>query len=313
MATCKYCGEEIEFRYVDGRCVPIHPGGGWHCGSWAESSHPHHLVHQWDDHDFTRLTHCPECGADVYFIRHNGGSVWVDKLGWPWPKHGCFDHPGEATHRFGEFSVKSSGLRDPKLGVVTKADSTSAEPAVIIRLNDSRRVSVILRHSGSMPSLLGALVIVSFEDGMLIEPSYGEVAFHSAVFLPSAVRGWMRCERCKGWIQAGHFEGNEDYCREHYGKPRASATPRPPAAKSANAETVHPRGPLDDLVAREAEKIVQKAWSVAASHKERKARLKAAKQEALRLARTLPPSIRGKVEHHFTAYKWALLLNAEPR
>jgi len=37
MPTCHHCGEEIEFRYVDGRCVPIHPNGGWHCGSWASS------------------------------------------------------------------------------------------------------------------------------------------------------------------------------------------------------------------------------------------------------------------------------------
>lgn len=34
---------------------------------------------------------CPYCRKDVFFIRHNGGSFWVDLLGWPWPKHECFD------------------------------------------------------------------------------------------------------------------------------------------------------------------------------------------------------------------------------
>lgn len=34
MAICDYCGEEIEFRYIDGRIVPIHPDGGWHCDGW---------------------------------------------------------------------------------------------------------------------------------------------------------------------------------------------------------------------------------------------------------------------------------------
>lgn len=27
----------------------------------------------------------------MFFIRHNGGAVWLDDLGWPWPVHGCFE------------------------------------------------------------------------------------------------------------------------------------------------------------------------------------------------------------------------------
>jgi hypothetical protein len=27
----------------------------------------------------------------VWLVHHNGGKVWVDELGWPWPKHSCFD------------------------------------------------------------------------------------------------------------------------------------------------------------------------------------------------------------------------------
>lgn len=26
----------------------------------------------------------------MFFVRHNGGSVWFDELGWPWPVHPCF-------------------------------------------------------------------------------------------------------------------------------------------------------------------------------------------------------------------------------
>ena len=36
---------------------------------------------------------CPVCQADVFFVRHNGGCVWIDDLGPPWPRHGCFDDP----------------------------------------------------------------------------------------------------------------------------------------------------------------------------------------------------------------------------
>lgn len=35
---------------------------------------------------------CPICGNDVFFIRHNGGSMYFDPpFGWPWYRHGCFD------------------------------------------------------------------------------------------------------------------------------------------------------------------------------------------------------------------------------
>lgn len=33
---------------------------------------------------------CPKCRKMVFWVRNNGGSVWVDELGWPWPEHPCF-------------------------------------------------------------------------------------------------------------------------------------------------------------------------------------------------------------------------------
>ena len=76
------------------------------CG-WGGDGHQGQPSLHWDDawskrlpntpwhvsiEDFCRKTTCPICGSDnVYFVRHNGGSVWFDQLGLPWPKHGCFD------------------------------------------------------------------------------------------------------------------------------------------------------------------------------------------------------------------------------
>jgi len=35
---------------------------------------------------------CPECGASVYFFRHeNGGCAWFDGVGQPWPIHPCME------------------------------------------------------------------------------------------------------------------------------------------------------------------------------------------------------------------------------
>lgn len=80
MPTCRECGEPIEFRYMDGVCTPIHIAGGWCRGSRRGNG----------SDDICYFTNCPECGDEVWFIRHNGGCVWVDQLGWPWEKHGCF-------------------------------------------------------------------------------------------------------------------------------------------------------------------------------------------------------------------------------
>lgn len=35
---------------------------------------------------------CPVCGASVYFYQSkDGGRVYFDSMGWPWPKHPCTD------------------------------------------------------------------------------------------------------------------------------------------------------------------------------------------------------------------------------
>lgn len=39
--------------------------------------------------NFTRPTRCSYCGADVFFVEHNGGRVFFNELCWPWEKHEC--------------------------------------------------------------------------------------------------------------------------------------------------------------------------------------------------------------------------------
>ncbi len=71
------------FRFMEGRCVPMHPNGG--C--------PGHRDPRDDDGkqvDCLYATTCPKCDAAVYFLRHNGGCTWLDDIPYPWPKHGCF-------------------------------------------------------------------------------------------------------------------------------------------------------------------------------------------------------------------------------
>lgn len=93
MSKCRHCGEEIHFRHIDGKCVPIHPSGFCEKRIFSES-----------DRKSARQTSCPMCKKEVWFVEHNGGKVYFDELGDPWPKHGCMDTQTGQTH----FSEKGS-------------------------------------------------------------------------------------------------------------------------------------------------------------------------------------------------------------
>lgn len=95
MNVCYYCGAEIEFRYVGGVVVPIHVSGAWCPASGGGSSSSSEKLSK----PFTTIesyvnpnAHCPRCGVPVFFYQSpDGGRVFFDDLGWPWPKHPCTD------------------------------------------------------------------------------------------------------------------------------------------------------------------------------------------------------------------------------
>lgn len=55
----------------------------------ADSSRQKQITYS-DPRNRCYSTKCPECGEEIFFVRYNGGSVWFDELGAPWPKHPCF-------------------------------------------------------------------------------------------------------------------------------------------------------------------------------------------------------------------------------
>jgi len=94
MPTCNLCGEEIEFRYIGGRPTPIHVSGRWCTGYSSGSSPAVAKPFQTITSYVNPNAHCPVCGERVFFYRSpNGGRVFFDDLGWPWPKHRCTDNP----------------------------------------------------------------------------------------------------------------------------------------------------------------------------------------------------------------------------
>lgn len=105
MPSCNNCGGEIEFRYVDGRCIPFYLDGqscfGRSGGYGTYSSL--RSTGDGESFEFPFITYpsyvnpnarCPVCGCAVYFYQSPyGGRVFFDELGPPWTKHPCTDNP----------------------------------------------------------------------------------------------------------------------------------------------------------------------------------------------------------------------------
>lgn len=116
--------------------------------------------------DFCRSTTCPRCGAEVYFVRHNGGCVWFDSLGWPWPKHGCFESRESAYNRIRR-TAESRSFHKARLflGVIVEFGRQLGRPYFAIRCSNGETYYVEdMRREGD--TALGTLVFVqeSFDD-----------------------------------------------------------------------------------------------------------------------------------------------------
>lgn len=179
MTRCGYCGEEIEIRHVDGRKVPIHVSGN-RCSAYSDGYSKRELEARQATapstrySDYCRKTLCPRegCGKEIYFIRHNGGSVWVDELGWPWPKHACFaksKEPSWLSFLYREGTNAGNAL----VGVVVGArwmpsNATRPSRVELAVQGDYRRACVAINTSQSAKFHLGTVVIVDRREARLI-------------------------------------------------------------------------------------------------------------------------------------------------
>lgn len=165
MATCSRCGNPVEFRYVDGRCIPLHLWGG--CTNAASGSTTDYSGYSRSEEACCFLTNCPECSEPVFFLRHNGGSVWIDPpLGPPWFKHPCMDTGPKSTTttRRGLASEKPGRLgqeypEDAILGVVKETEVSSSRQSSVIKIETEKNVFYVLfmRHNAGF--LTGKLVL----------------------------------------------------------------------------------------------------------------------------------------------------------
>lgn len=164
MSTCSRCGDHVEFRYIDGHCIPLHLSGG--CGGRSGSS---------DVRDFSGFvssnesecfqTHCPSCNGSVFFIRHNGGSVWVEPpLGPPWLKHACMeDEPtnGDRIRASLIFPDELATYDSPEgllIGVVKAAETAASCTILQIESGASETLFLLIKNNAGF--LVGRIVVV---------------------------------------------------------------------------------------------------------------------------------------------------------
>lgn len=177
MPVCSRCGQPIEFRYVDGRCVPIHPLGGC-SGGHSNSPANTYSGHLRSTESTCFETTCPECGERVFFIRHNRGSVWIDPpLGAPWYKHWCMDAGPSAPLKprsslLHDFAIPKERLQpDLIIGVATEAEPFLSGETTILKVQAGAKDEFDLLIKNSAGFLVGRMVVFdrSFEAIQWIE------------------------------------------------------------------------------------------------------------------------------------------------
>ena len=112
--------------------------------------------------DFSFQTSCPYCRASVYFVRHNGGSVWFNDLGWPWPKHACFyDDPNDAQF-LRHLTEKVNICPNPLLGltVETIVLNPGASGRVVVLCPDGTVINKEFDTNQDLTQCVGCLVVV---------------------------------------------------------------------------------------------------------------------------------------------------------
>ena len=98
----------------------------------------------------------------MFFVRHNGGSVWFDELGHPWPKHECFDEDRygiQLRRLLTEHLTTTSGQ---VFGVVIETETTRPGEGgrIVVRCCDGTMIDQEFDMKANLSLLLGRLVVV---------------------------------------------------------------------------------------------------------------------------------------------------------
>lgn len=161
MPYCDYCGQEIVIRRIGGRAIPIHTNGS--CNQISTSSKPGYKSQSSDS--YCRPTSCPHCGDKVLFIRHNGGSVYIEPPpGAPWQRHEkCFPRePGAGRDLASDSYLNGRSATGKTIAVVTRAEVHLRGIDTILHLQYEDGSQTTVRVAG-IAELQGELVICDYD------------------------------------------------------------------------------------------------------------------------------------------------------
>lgn len=131
--------------------------------------------------EFTKSATCPICGAEVYFVRHNGGCVWLDSLGLPWPKHPCFDDPDEVLFSSTKKELYNLGI--DYFGIVTDVKTNFEPPRhkLVIKCSNGEVIEGLFHYKDNVENWLGQLVVIHCEykkiciDNIFLSKIFGQL------------------------------------------------------------------------------------------------------------------------------------------
>lgn len=203
MSICSRCGNPIEFRYVGGRCIPMHSLGG--CVGFGNSKIDDYSGFKKSEDSTCFSTSCPECNDEVYFIRHNGGSVWVDApLGPPWSKHICMHQPKlefkKTTTLLDEYEKDHDLLpKNARIGVIQSSHVHIDKSKSELDFNAGEKHLQKLVCKNNAGFLLGKLCVVDI-DRELIYPLEEPNLKYMLVAYP------IRCPECNCLVSKKKFK-----------------------------------------------------------------------------------------------------------
>lgn len=182
----------VQYRFIDGRCIPFHSSGG--CSGSGQGLNSTGTRHSTNCE--CRKSSCPICHASVYFIRHNGGSVWIEApLGPPWQRHPCMTNETTGT--------KFAPLISPELkaqlgeheglvtGVVGATEISKDRRKTILEIITGADETLSILVRGGADSMLGQPVIIAPDDRLIHSAVIARVSFKilAALAGPEALIG----------------------------------------------------------------------------------------------------------------------------
>ena len=123
-------------------------------------------------------------------MRHNGGKVWIDELGWPWPKHECFGGPHKRADAT-SIVTAASHVRDlPGAGVPRRTIRGAVVP---------RKAKTNHEHRRRLCGTCGAILDECDHQAHVRRVHPGD---HST---SPDQRGRRRCEFCKATVRVDRY------------------------------------------------------------------------------------------------------------